>query len=80
MSRLSRARDKSRQRLADSKPARTVGDNPALRANDDIRPDGIGIRHGKRAGSDKGQGLWRTTSQNYKTSVTIDSRWTNDGM
>lgn len=42
-----------------------------------ILPNGMGIRHGRRAGQDKGQDLWRTTSQNYKTAATIDSRWTN---
>lgn len=35
------------------------------------------IRHGRRAGQDKGQGLWRSVSQNYMTPVTIDSRWSN---
>lgn len=32
-------------------------------------------RRGKRPGSDKGQGLWRTTSPYYTTSATIDVRW-----
>lgn len=35
------------------------------------------IRHGRRAGQDKGQGLWRSVSQNYMTPVTIDARWSD---
>lgn len=32
-------------------------------------------RKGKRPGSDKGQGEWRTTSPYYSTAATVDVRW-----
>ena len=32
-------------------------------------------RKGKRPGSDKGQGEWRTTSPYFRTAATIDVRW-----
>lgn len=61
------------RKLLQSERNRLVADTVVL-------PSGQGIRHGRRPGQDKGQNLWRTTSQNYMTAATIDSRWTNHGI
>lgn len=63
-------------------PARTLlhSEVRRLASATPVLPSGQGIRKGKRIGSDKGQDLWRTTSQNYFTAATIDSRWTNHGI
>lgn len=54
--------------------SRSTRSNPYDGIGDVMRHHGI--RHGKRPGGDKGQGEWRTVSQNYKDHATIDARWT----
>lgn len=49
--------------------------NPAMRPATIVTGTGALVSRNRRAGSDKGQNDWRTTSQNYRTRVTHDPRW-----
>lgn len=58
-----------------SVPAPTPGTSPALRPATVVTATGNGPRRSRRDPATKGQGEWRTVSQNYSTHATHDARW-----
>lgn len=62
--------DRTNQILRSERIHNTPGQPIQLRPSDVRLPT-----KNRRPGQDKGQGEWRTVSQNYMTPITIDSRW-----
>lgn len=60
---------------ADIAATMTTANSPAHRSGTIVTGTGPGPRKGQRPGADKGQGEWRTVSQNYRSAASHDGAW-----
>lgn len=65
----------NRERILTARADLTARQSRNTLATPPKAPAGFRGSKGRRAGSDKGQGEWRTVSQNYRTAATHDVRW-----